>query len=115
MASPLADGLFQRAIVQSGDCQGILNQDLHNPISYNSIVGSGEGVGERLASDLGFANDPEVVRKMRALPVEAILDALTSDPEIGLDAVVDGWVLPEQPAKVFAEGRQLAIPVLVGS
>jgi para-nitrobenzyl esterase len=115
MASPLADGLFQRAIVQSGDCQSILNQDLHNTISYNSIVGSGEGVGERLASDLGFANDPEVVRKMRALPVEAILDAWTRDPEIGLDAVVDGWVLPEQPAKVFAEGRQLAIPVLVGS
>jgi para-nitrobenzyl esterase len=28
---------------------------------------------------------------------------------------VDGWVVPEQPAKIFAQGKQLKIPVLAGS
>jgi carboxylesterase type B len=34
--------------------------------------------------------------------------------EIQFDAIVDGWVIPEQPARIFAEGRQACIPVLVG-
>ncbi len=28
---------------------------------------------------------------------------------------VDGWIVPEQPTRVFAEGRQVRVPVLVGS
>lgn len=28
---------------------------------------------------------------------------------------MDGWVIPEQPAKIFGEGKQLRVPVLVGS
>jgi para-nitrobenzyl esterase len=115
MASPLAAGLFQRAILQSGDCQGTLNQDLKTPISYNGIVGSGESAGERLASDLGLAKDSEVLRKLRGLPAKQILDTWVKDHEISLGAIVDGWVVPEQPAKTFREGRQLPIPVLVGS
>ncbi len=115
MSSPMAAGLFHRAILQSGDCQGILNPYLKVALSYNGITGSGEEAGERLAADLGLARDPEVLRELRSLPADKILDTWVQDPGIGLDVVVDGWVLPEQPAKVFAEGRQLPIPVLVGS
>jgi para-nitrobenzyl esterase len=31
------------------------------------------------------------------------------------DAVVDGWVVPKQPARIFAEGKQMHVPILVGS
>ena len=44
-----------------------------------------------------------------------ILKAMSTDRELRFDAIVDGWVVPEQPAKIFAEGRQAHIPVLVGS
>ena len=115
MASPMAAGLFQRAILESGDCQGILNQDLHTALPYNSIIGSGEGAGERLVGDLGIAGDSDLLRKLRGLPAETILDAWTKDPQVSLDAVVDGWLIPEQPARTFAEGKQLRVPVLVGS
>jgi Carboxylesterase family len=48
MASPMAAGLFRRAITQSGDCQGTLNEDIRTPIPYNSISGSAEQAGARL-------------------------------------------------------------------
>jgi len=115
MASPLAKGLFQGAIMQSGDCQGILNRDIRAPLAYNSITGSGEGAGERLANDLGIANEPRLLQKLRDIPADKILEVWGGDSQLSLDAVVDGWVIPEQPAKIFAEGKQLRIPVLVGS
>src|SRR5262249_57573254 len=68
MASPMAAGLFQRAIMQSGDCQSILNQDIRTPLPYNSIIDSGEGAGERLANDLGGANEPRLFRTLPPLP-----------------------------------------------
>ena len=51
MASPLATGLFQGAILQSGECQSTLIEDIRTPIHYNGISGAGEAAGERLAND----------------------------------------------------------------
>src|SRR5580698_2212795 len=48
MASPLAKGLFQRAILQSGDCQGLLNEELRKPLAYNAISTTAEHTGELL-------------------------------------------------------------------
>ena len=114
MASPLAAGLFQGAIMESGECQSTLNKDIRAPISYNLISGAGEGNGERLARDLG-ASGPLAAQKLRSIPADEILKAWSQDREIHFDAIVDGWVEPEQPAKIFAEGKQMRIAVLVGS
>lgn len=115
MASPLAQGLFQRAIMESGDCQSALIREIRTPIHLNGITGTGEGDGERLATDLGLTPGPGAIEKLRALPAEAILKAWSRDQQIEFDAIVDGWVLPDQPARIFAAGRQTHIPVLVGS
>ena len=115
MASPLARGLFQQAILESGECQSTLNEDIRTPISVNGISGTGEEAGERLAADLGIANGPDILKKLRSVPVDTILKAMSTDRDLQFDAIVDGWVVPEQPAKIFAEGRQAHIPVLVGS
>jgi len=115
MASPLASGLFHAAIMESGDCQSVLNEELRTPIPYNSISGTGESVGERLASDLRVANGPAAAKRLRAISADDLLKAWTKDREVHFDAIVDGWVIPKQPAKIFAEGRQLRIPILTGS
>jgi para-nitrobenzyl esterase len=115
MASPLAYGLFQGAILESGEAQSVLNEDIRASIPYNSIASTGEASGERLASDLGIADGPESLAKLRSLPADKILAACQQDRRVSFDAIVDGWVIPEQPAKVFAEGRQFNIPVLLGS
>ena len=115
MASPLANGLFQQAILESGDCQGTLNKEIRTPIFTNGISGTGEGAGERLAKDLRVADGPNALQKLRSLSVDTVLKVWRGDRQIQFDAIVDGWVVPEQPAKIFAEGKQAHIPVLVGS
>jgi para-nitrobenzyl esterase len=115
MASPRAVGLFQRAIMESGDCQSVLNEDIRTPTSYNAISGTGEGVGVRLANDLGVSNGSDALRELRGIPAQDILKTWSQDRRIHFDAIVDGWVVPDQPSKIFAEGRQVGVPVLVGS
>jgi len=115
MASPLARALFQQAIMESGDCQSTLIEDIRTPISLSQIHGTGEGNGERLAADLGIARGPGVLRRLRAIPTETMMKTWRRDPAIRWDAIVDGWVIPEQPSRIFAQGRQAPITVLVGS
>jgi para-nitrobenzyl esterase len=115
MASPLATGLFQRAIMESGECQSTFNEDIRTPIPYNRICGTGEGAGERLASDLGVGDSPDTLKRLRSIAAHEILKAWSKDAHVHFDAVVDGWIVPEQPAKIFAEGKQMRVAVLVGS
>lgn len=115
MASPMAAGLFQGAIMQSGDCQSVYNEDIRTPIPYNLISSTGEQSGELLARDLGAGNGAPGLKSLRAISPDKILQAWKQDPRVHFDAIVDGWVIPQQPARIFTEGRQMQIPVLVGS
>jgi para-nitrobenzyl esterase len=115
MASPLASRLFQQAILQSGDCEGSLNEEIRMPLFTNGISGSGENTGEQLRTDLGVADGPDLLQKLRSLSVDTILKVWSDHRQIQFAAIVDGWVVPEQPSKIFAEGKQVHIPVLVGS
>lgn len=105
MASPLSAGLFERAVLQSGVCV-----DSVYPDARDAEVNS-----ERLEKDLGISPGPAALKALRALPADRIFKAAADDPKIDLEPVVDGWVLPLQPAITFAEGKQAIIPVLVGS
>jgi para-nitrobenzyl esterase len=115
MASPLATGLFQRAILESGDCQGTFNEAIRTPIRYNLISGTAEAAGERLATDLGIKDGPDALHKLRSVPADELLKTWSQARQVHFDALVDGWVIPEQPAKIFARGKELRVPVLVGS
>lgn len=103
MASPLAKGLFRGAILESGVCV-----DSVSPTERQE-----ETDGERLARDLGVAAGD--VSAMRAVPTDRVMAAAAKDPDLDLEPNIDGWVLPEQPAAVFAEGKQIRVPVLEGS
>jgi len=115
MTSPLAGGLFQGAILESGEAQSTLNQDIRSPIPYNRISGTGEASGNKFANDLGIAGGPDTLERLRRIPADQVLGAWKQDGEVSFGAIVDGWVVPEQPAKIFAQGKQLNIPVLAGS
>lgn len=115
MASPLSQGMFQGAILESGECQDSLNEDIREPITYNFVDTTGEASGERLAKDLGVPGGPEILGRLRQVPANDILNAWKNDPGLHFDAIVDGWVVPKQPAQIFEDGKQLRIPTLVGS
>jgi para-nitrobenzyl esterase len=115
MVSPLARGLFQRAIMESGDCESTLIEDIGRPVPFNQVSGTGEGNGEKLATDLGAALVPGAIQKLRSMSATMILNVWSRHPELSFDAIVDGWVIPDQPARIFAEDRQARIPILTGS
>jgi para-nitrobenzyl esterase len=114
MTSPLARGLFQRAISESGACTGPFAA-LEVPVTSSSEHLAAEESGKQLASALGVLGAPNVLAAMRAKSADEILGAMSKEPGIAHEINVDGWVIPEQPDLVFAEGRQLSVPFIVGS
>ena len=105
MASPLTEGLFARAIGQSG---GALSRA---PLTGPKPLDLGEREGLGFAQKLGAGR----IAALRALPAEALLAAAIANPIAYGFGVVDGHVAPEHPAAIFAAGRQRPVPLLVGA
>ncbi len=109
--SPLAKGLFHKAIGQSASCA--------MPASDKDA--NGHERGARLAS-LALEGSAEptdfsaLTAALRTLPVEKILAAeLTSGWDQASRTVVDGWVVPESPRSLLLAGKPARIPLLLGS
>ena len=105
MASPLARGLFQRAIGQSG---GYLVPPAATRSPEGLFLKGAEEKGVRLASDLG-AMSLEAVRKLE--PEQFLKNGIAGT----MHPIIDGYVLPEEPYFAFAAGRQNDVPILIGS
>ncbi|HEX4951243.1 MAG TPA: carboxylesterase family protein [Blastocatellia bacterium] len=110
VATPLAKGLFQRAIGQSGGSFGAmmsLKEDKKNLAA-----------AEKVGVAFGKAAKAETLAALRALPAEKIVTIFNSDPEgskFRSAANVDGWVFPDEIRGIFAKGKQNDVPVIVGS
>jgi para-nitrobenzyl esterase len=112
IASPLTKGLFARAIAQSG------------PITDQTPLADAEKRYVEWVSKLGITGD-RVLEKLRAIPDAELMEKLSQGggpggpgtdgggPMMGI--VVDGWVLPEQPTKIFAGGRQQKVALMIGN
>lgn len=119
MASPLARGLFQRAVLQSCTCRDYLSPELKRPIRYETGRGTSESAGIALARAFGLNSGTGILRRLRAISAEEIVRVSEQNAEVTnflySGGTIDGWVLPKQPAVVFAAGEQTKIPVLLGS
>jgi para-nitrobenzyl esterase len=107
MTSPLTAGLFQKAIAESG-------------AAFAPPVGplaQAEQYGQDAAAALNLPAGADGIAAMRKLSANDLLVKLGNRaanwPGFGPD--VDGWVLPQSPAAVFADGREAAIPLLIGT
>jgi para-nitrobenzyl esterase len=108
MASPLAKGLFQRAIGQSGATM--------SPVHHGAGMGFGlqpladaEREGTAFARQMGAG-----IADLRARPAAELLQA-SLDSKTGFRPVVDGHVLPDDVYSIFAKGQQNDVPLLTGS
>ncbi len=103
MCSPLAKGLFHRAIIQSGTVFP----------NFDSRRAVAEEAGQKLYGDnlpaLRLRSTVEIM-KSAAFQTGFILDR---GPSYG--PVVDRWVIPENPALAFESGNQANVPLLVGT
>ena len=111
-ASPLARGLFHRAIGQSGGMFGVMAQrDIATP-----YTDAAESVGAKFAAALAGDGGDTALAALRALPADHILATFLSDPAFSSAlAIVDGEVIPRDVADIFEAGEQADVPVLVGS
>src|SRR5258708_1515933 len=107
MASPLARELFHHAILESGGCSNIFIPELKRSIRYegNEKGGTSEDTGLTLARNLKVTAGPNTLEELRTKTAEEIVQA-SSDLDFFSTPTVDGWVLPEQPAITFREGRR---------
>jgi len=110
MAVPAAQGLFQRAISESGGISIEATQRLTEPVGRFKAL---EQDGLDFAASLNIANDEQAPDKLRALSVAQILAYPQKDSS--MNPVVDGRFLPEDVGRVFREGRQHAVPYLTGT
>ncbi len=117
MISPLAQGLFHRAIAQSGG--PIIGSEYLNPV-FNGDLAKVSSMGEELAARLGCQGASDVLAALRAKSAAEVIQAAACDTSLFSDniffaPVFDGWVLPSNPRLAFASGRQHGAPMIVGS
>ena len=98
VGSPLAKGLFNRAIAQSGGWMGLT-------MGRMTPGQTAQANGTKTMEALGV----KTIAELRAKP----LNELTGLSAGGL--IVDGYVIPEDVSLTFQNGRQNAVDVLTGS
>lgn len=102
MATPLARGLFDSAIVESGSAL-VSEQRI-------TMLDDAEAKGVELAEKLGA----DSLEELRSASWE---DIIVAADEVGFRAnvVVDGYVIPEPVSTMFANGDQAQVPLIVGA
>lgn len=104
MASPLAKGLFARVIGESGATLSRL------PGFGPKGLQSGEADGVKLAQSV----DARSIADLRARPALDLLAAVGKSPIVYGLGVVDGHVVPDHPASLYAKGAFNDVPLLTG-
>ena len=96
MATPLAKGLFERAIGESG-----------GEFAPARKLSDAEKAGERFAQSTGA----DSIAALRAKTPEELMRVA------GFQAAanVDGWLLPADVYTIFSQGKQSDVPLLIGS
>lgn len=122
MISPLARGLFHRAIVESGGGRagGIMAmRRLREPAPDGRP--SGEAAGVAFARLVGVTGeDAAALAALRALPAADVVGGLDlmnmgSHRDTYAGPMVDGQVVPEDVETAFRAGRQARIPYMIGA
>jgi para-nitrobenzyl esterase len=110
LTSPLAKGLITKAIIESG----------------SPMIGDARPETEAQLEQLGVvlagalkAPSTGAVKYMRGVPAQAILDAEAEVRKnlngLALNVGIDGYVIPEFAPEVYREGKELAVPAIIGT
>ena len=115
LATPMAEGLFHKAIIQGGPTWPLPPLRSDNP-----ATASAEAIGQQTAAKLGInGNGPAAAAALRALPPDELLDA-TNDSDLfnlrlGDNPTVDGVIISGQPLLMLQAGEVNPVPLLIGA
>lgn len=111
LTSPMARGLFQKAVIQSGGPMPMGDATLEAAERTGAAFGEKKGIA---------ADDPQAVAKLRALPAEAVVDGLNlaalfaPGPRTHSSPIADGKVAVDSIA-AYQAGRFAKVPVMIGA
>ena len=111
LATPLAKGLFHRAISES---TWITPTNVTHLTHHNGFSDSAEALGQRAIADklteLGRPTlGDDLLATMRSMSADDIISMRFS-----VSLAEDGWVLPKSPTEIFNEGSHNVVPLLAG-
>ncbi len=102
MASPMAHGLFQKAIGESGAAfSGTLPTDSLEDRTRRD---------DKWMDSLGVAS----VADLRAMPVDKLIEIVGKAGTPGFSPIIDGRVLTESVSDTYAQGKQAHVPLIAG-
>jgi para-nitrobenzyl esterase len=106
MASPLAKGLFQKAIGESGGAF------FSAGLSFDPLAVREDKDVKIVSTKLGVST----LAELRAIPAQKLIDPFVPPQSQGFDfePSVDGYFLPEPVSAIFAAGKQNDVPLLAG-
>lgn len=107
MASPLAKGLFHRAISESGN---FWEGRFGSLKTHEQALAQGTALTERLGKS---------IEELRQVPESQLLGlapwGMPKDPVTeGFSPSIDGAVVPDHPLEIYQSGRQNDVPLLIG-
>ena len=123
LASPLARGLFHKAIAQSGGSRDSVltaRPMRADGVDPNYPV-SAETIGTQFARSMGIeGTDQAALARLRGLSADDVLRGApaqpgTSAPSYELTPVLDGKLITETAESAYKARRQPRVPLLVGS
>ena len=107
-ATPLAKGLFHRAILQSPWLDPVIFRDLKRETDNGPPA---EFDGEEAARKILTDSSDTQLEQLRGLSVDSVLEKTKQRWPVA----VDGYVFPKSPAQIYADGDQHDIPTIVGT
>lgn len=113
LSSPMAQGLFDKAVIQSGGDGKLLMTDLASA--------QAAGLAFAKSKDIG-ATDPRALAKLRGLTAEQVTDGLNMDALFAKQSnpltftlpVIDGRIAVDAPEK-YEQGRFNRVPIMLGA
>jgi para-nitrobenzyl esterase len=121
LASPLAKGLFARAIVESGGGRGPILGGVPLKTVAGATKTSAEQIGVNFATKNGIeGTDAAALDKLRALPASVLVgDMNLMNSYLGKETysgpMIDGRLVVESLREAFADGRWNKVSVMAGA
>ncbi|SDR99863.1 para-nitrobenzyl esterase [Halopseudomonas xinjiangensis] len=108
--SPLATGLFHKAIIQSG--MGTPEHGGRYPVRWT--LEQNEAEGQRLIEALGLANEPDIAAALRQVPWTELV---TTADAIGFEAypTIDGYYSTMGIQEAYLAGEHNDVPIIAGA
>lgn len=109
-ASPLANGLFHRAIAQSPWITNTNYARLKEPML---TVDSAENLGIKWSDSILSEGVGHSLVNLRAISAQEINDKTGNNYPVAI--TVDGWFMPDLSSNTFKKGNQQNVPMIIGT